>query len=165
MFSAPVFKSILCIFQLWSTPASILICWNDKQCSRVWNNEGPSVGLISPAQVHPCSRIASCEAGVVGETRGRGIKVIRHLILRSAWGFFINLFSSWGLVFAAVGLSRGWIGFPLPPFFWFFLKGCVTGQFSQRKTMEPSQPTDSCGSSTTPCLDVNRVMAGCISCW
>lgn len=81
------------------------------------------MGLISPAQVHPSSGIASCEAGVVGEARGRGIKVIRHLILRSAWGFSLTSSLSGGLVLAAVSFSRGQIGFP-PPSFCFFKGVC-----------------------------------------
>lgn len=52
------------------------------------------------------------------ETRGRGIKVICHLILWSP-GFFINLLTSWGFGAAVEGSRRCRVGFP-PPFFLFF---------------------------------------------
>lgn len=139
---------VLCIFQLWSIPASVLICWNDKQCSRGWNNEGPSEGLISPAQVHPSSGIASCEGGVGVETRGRGIKVICHLILRSTWAFFINLFPSWGFGARCRWFEQrsDWFSSPFFFFFFQFLKGCVTEQFSQRENHEGFTVTDSSSS-------------------
>ena len=112
---------VLCIFLLCSPPASVLICWNDKQCSRGWNNEGPSEGLISPAQVHPSPGIASCEGGVGVETRGRGIKVICHLILWSTWGFLLTSCLPGGLVL--LWKVREEVGLVFLPLFFLFFKG------------------------------------------
>lgn len=90
------------VFSCGPFQASILICWNGKQCGGGRNNEGPSEGLISPAQVHPSTGITSCrdEGGAVGENpKERGIKVIHHLPLRTFLSFFFvvfNLFGFWG---------------------------------------------------------------------
>lgn len=94
----------------------VLVCWNDKQCSRGWNNEGPSEGLISPAQVHPRSGIASS----VG---GWGIKVIRHLILQPSWVFLLTSYLPGGLVLSVRVAVRS-VFLPRFPLKW--------GQFSQR---------------------------------
>lgn len=52
-----------------------------------------------------------CAAGVGVETRGRGIKVIRHLILRSTWGFLLTSSFPEGLVLTAACSSGGWASF------------------------------------------------------
>lgn len=96
--------------------------------------------------------------GAVVEWRGRGIKVIRHLIF---FFFFLSLRSTWGslltsslpgvMELAAAGSRRGRrTGFPPPFFLSFFFKGRMTGQFSQRKNRKAL--TDSYGSPNTPVL-------------
>lgn len=42
---------------------------------------------------------------------GRGIKVIRHLILRSTWGFLLTSSFPEGLVLTAARSSGGWASF------------------------------------------------------
>lgn len=116
-FLALVWKS--CAFlQLWSSPASVLICWNDKQCSWGWNNEGPSEGLISPAQVHPSSGIASCGGEWEWRQGEGGLKWFVTWFCGLLGVFLLTSSLPWGLVFAVVCSKRGGIGFP-PLFFQF----------------------------------------------
>lgn len=59
------------------------------------------------------------EGGGGVETRGRGIKVICHLILRSTWFFLLTSSLPGGLVPAVISPRRGRVGF----LFLFFCDG------------------------------------------
>lgn len=89
------------------------------------------------------------------ETRGRGIKVICHLILRSTWGFLLT--SSLPGVCPWFARRSDWFS----SHFSFSFKGEYDGAVQSEG--EPRRLTDSCSSPYT-LLGVNCVMLGCISC-
>lgn len=149
-----------------SSLTSHLLEWQTMQL-RVEQWGGSSEGLISTAQVHPSSRIASYGREVGGggarlETRERGLKWFVTWFCSLLWLFFLLTSSRpGGSASTVIKSRRRHIRFS-PPFV-FVLEG-VWDQDCQRKNQGGLSALLTHLVHPTPCLGVNCVMFGCISC-
>lgn len=146
-----------------SSLTSHLLEWQTMQL-RVEQWGGPAEGLISTAQVHPSSRIASYGRGGGKrlETRERGLKWFVTWFCSLLWLFLLTSSRPGGSVSTVVKSRRRLIRFS-PPFV-FVLEVFETKTVCQRKNQGGLTALLTHLVHPTPCLGVNCVMFGCISC-